>query len=87
MEEKVTPVFVNEYKKMGEVRDAIMKQVLARPTPTASNLARQILDHLDASYLFLQQFDGYLSTVDEATEKAAADAMAKGKVLNFPKSE
>ena len=73
-----------DYDAMNEIKRKVMSALQVRLTPTASNIARQAMDHLDASYLFLNQFAHYMGTLDAETDAAAEDALAKGKVTNFP---
>ena len=72
------------YDDLNKVKMLVMKAIQGRPTPSAQNLGRQCLDHLDAATLFLNQFGYYLDTVDQRTEEAAATAAAEGKIHNFP---
>ena len=72
------------YEGLNKIKMLVMEAIQKRPSPSAQNLGRQCLDHLDAATLFLNQFGYYLDNVDRLTDEAAATAAAEGQIHNFP---
>lgn len=76
--------FPGEIEMLQTVKQNVVKHVLKNPTPTSQTMARQCLDHLDATGLFLQQLGYFIATQPDAVEAAAGKAAGEGKILQFP---
>lgn len=80
-------VLANELGSMVTAKKGVIEAVMAKNTPTSQNIGRQCLDHLDAAALFMQQLGMYLSSIDQAAEKAVDNAVKTGTVVTSPAAE
>lgn len=74
------PEFQADAKSMSEVKEHVMKVAQANPQPAIVTIARQMIDHLDVSFLLYESLYRELAARDAAVE----DAVAKGNVTTMP---
>ena len=64
--------FADELKAMSSIRQKVFEYVNENGTPTAANIGRQTLDHLDAAALFLQNLEMYVKMAEQQIEDGVA---------------
>ena len=72
------------FDHINEVHKTVLQTVSKQPTPTATNIGRRLLDHLEDAALNLAHLGNYYDTLPATTEAAAEQAVAGGKVHAFP---
>jgi len=75
------PNFKDEFTELMEMQKTIMAAATECGTPTAMAIARQTLDHLMTTALFLQHLDSYLINLPQMQEEAVADAQKGNKLV------
>lgn len=73
----IEAIFKDELDALRGVQQSILEKVMANQTPTAQNIGRQTLDHLDAAALFLQSMAMYLVMSEKAVEAKLASGDLK----------